>query len=62
MSSVAALPEGLFFDLISTEEVNSVYELEVKGEPTFILYHVLSHRGFLSLGFPTEEAATVEKL
>jgi hypothetical protein len=62
MLSAAALPEGLLFDPISTEEVNSVYELEVKGEPTFILYHVLSHRGFLSPGFSTEEAATIEKL
>jgi hypothetical protein len=62
MSSAAALPERLFFDLISTEEVNSVYELEVKGEGTFILHHVLSHRGFLSPGFPTDEAATIEKL
>lgn len=42
MSSAVALPEGLFFDLVSTEEVGSVYELEAKGKPISILSRTLS--------------------
>ncbi|KAI0300098.1 hypothetical protein B0F90DRAFT_1817702 [Multifurca ochricompacta] len=33
MESAAALPEGLFFDLISAKEVDTVYELEAKSFP-----------------------------
>jgi len=33
MSAAAALPEGLFFDLVSPEEVDAVHELEVQGFP-----------------------------
>jgi hypothetical protein len=61
MSSVTALPEGLFFDLISAEEVDAVHELEVQGKPTSVFPHfpyVIVH----SLGFSPEEAATIEKL
>jgi hypothetical protein len=47
MSSAAGLPEGLFFDLVSTEEVDSVYELETKGKPTSILSRVF----YLTVGF-----------
>ena len=28
----ATLPEGLFFDLVSGEEIHSVHALEVQGE------------------------------
>ncbi|KAI9451854.1 acyl-CoA N-acyltransferase [Russula earlei] len=31
MTSAAALPNGLFFDLVSTEEVNAVHDLEAQG-------------------------------
>ncbi|KAH9960625.1 acyl-CoA N-acyltransferase [Russula dissimulans] len=33
MSGAAALPGGLFFNLVSTEEVDAVHELEVQGFP-----------------------------
>jgi hypothetical protein len=59
--SVTALPEGLFFDLISAEEVDAVHELEAQGKPTSVFPHVpyvIVH----SLGFSPEEAATIEKL
>ncbi|KAI0288318.1 Mss4-like protein [Russula brevipes] len=39
MSSVTALPEGLFFDLISAEEVDAVHELETQGKPTSVFPH-----------------------
>jgi hypothetical protein len=41
MLLATALPEGLFFDLVSTEEVDAVYELEAKGKPISILSRVL---------------------
>ena len=34
MSLEGALPESIFFDLVSAEEVEAVHELEVQGEPT----------------------------
>jgi hypothetical protein len=37
MSLAAALPEGLFFDLVSAEEVETVHKLEVQGKRTFVL-------------------------
>jgi len=40
MSSAAALPESLFFDLVSAEEVENVHELEVQGKRTSVLPYV----------------------
>ena len=57
----AALPESLFFDLISAEEVDAVYELEAKGKPISMLSRVLCLI-VVCLGFSPEEAATLEKL
>ena len=37
MSLVAKLPESLFFDFVSAEEVETVHELEVQGKRTFVL-------------------------
>jgi hypothetical protein len=38
----ATLPEGLFFDLISEEEIHSVHALEVQGEvPSKLLQHLV---------------------
>jgi hypothetical protein len=34
MSLEGALPESLFFGLVSAEEVEAVHELEVQGKPT----------------------------
>jgi hypothetical protein len=36
MSVAATLPESLFFDLVSAEEVEAVHELEVQGKPTSV--------------------------
>jgi hypothetical protein len=33
----AALPEGLFFDLVSEEEVRTAHALEVQGKTPFKL-------------------------
>jgi hypothetical protein len=59
--SSAPLPEGLCFDLVSTEEVGAVYQLEIQGKPTLVLSLVL-YVTVRSSGFPPEEAATIEKL
>jgi hypothetical protein len=40
MSLAAALPENLFFDLVSAEEVETVHELESKGKRTSVLSYV----------------------
>jgi hypothetical protein len=40
MPLAAASPESLFFDLVSSEEVEAVHELEVQGKPTSILPYV----------------------
>ena len=32
-SAMSSLPEGLFFDLVSTEEVEAVHQLEIQGKP-----------------------------
>lgn len=32
---MSSLPGGLFFDLVSTEEVEAVHQLEIKGKPPF---------------------------
>ena len=40
MSSAARLPEGLFFDIVSAEEVEAVHRLEVQGKPALILIYV----------------------
>ena len=62
MSSAAApLPEGLFFDLVSAEEVEAVHLLEIQGKPTLVLIYVL-YVTVHSLGFSTDEAATLEQL
>jgi hypothetical protein len=61
MSSAASLYEGLFFDLVSAEEVEAVYQLEVQGKSSLILIHVLYCNRDL-LGFSPDEAATLEKL
>ena len=37
MSSPAPLPEGLFIDLVSAEEVETAYLLEIQGKPPRIL-------------------------
>ena len=37
MSSVAPLPEGLFFDLVLAEEVEAVHLLEIQGKLSLIL-------------------------
>jgi hypothetical protein len=37
MSSATPLPEGLFFDLVSAEEVEAVHLLEIQGKPPLIL-------------------------
>jgi hypothetical protein len=55
------LPEGLFFDLVSSEEVEAVYQLEIQGKHPLIPSHLL-YVTVRSLGFPPEEAATLEKL
>jgi len=34
MSLEGTLPESLFFDLVSAEEVKAVHEIEVQGKPT----------------------------
>jgi len=41
MSSAARLPEGLFFDIVSAEEVEAVHRLEVQGKRALILIYVL---------------------
>ncbi len=61
MSSAAPLPEDLFFGLVSAEEVEAVYQLEVQGKPPLILIYVL-YVTVRSLGFSPDEAATLEKL
>jgi hypothetical protein len=40
MSLTAALPENIFFDLVSAEEVETVHELEVQGKRTSVLPYV----------------------
>jgi ribosomal protein S18 acetylase RimI-like enzyme len=40
MSLATALPESLFFDLVSAEEVEAVHELEVQGRRTSVLPYV----------------------
>ncbi len=40
MPLAAASPESPFFDLVSSEEVEAVHELEVQGKPTSILPYV----------------------
>ena len=37
MSAAAPLPEGLFFDLVSAEEVEAVHLIEIQGKSTLIL-------------------------
>lgn len=58
---MSSLPEGLFFDLVSTEEVEAVHQLEIKGKlpliPTYAIYVTVR-----SSGFSPDEAATIEKL
>jgi hypothetical protein len=41
MSSAGPLPEGLFFDLVSAEEVETVHLLEIQGKSPLILIYVL---------------------
>jgi hypothetical protein len=63
MSSAAPLPEGLFFDLVSAEEVEAVHLLEIQGKPTLTLIYVLVlHVTVCSLGFSPEEVTTLEQL
>jgi len=38
--SLAALPESLFFDLVSAEEVEIVHEFEVQGKRISVLPYV----------------------
>lgn len=38
---MSSLPEGLFFDLVSTEEVEAVHQLEIQGKPSLILFNAL---------------------
>ena len=61
MSSEGPLPEGLFFDLVSAEEVEAVHLLEIQGKSPLFLIHVL-YITVRSLGFSPEEAATLEQL
>lgn len=61
MSSAVPLPEGLFFDLVSAEEVEAVHLLEIQGKPPLILIYVL-YVTVRSLGFSPDEGATLEQL
>jgi len=61
MSLVGPLPEGLFFDLVSAEEVEAVHLLEIQGKSPLILIYVL-YITVRSLGFSPDEAATLEQL
>ena len=60
-SAMSSLPEGLFFDLVSTEEVEAVHQLEIQGKPSLILFYAL-YVTVRSSGFSQDEAATIEKL
>ena len=40
MSLEGALPESLFFDFVSAEEIKAVHELEVQGKPTYAFPYV----------------------
>ena len=61
MSLAAPLPEGLFFDLVSAEEVEAVHLLEIQGKPPLILIYAL-YVTVRSVGFSPDEAATLEQL
>jgi hypothetical protein len=37
MASTVGLPEDIFFDLVSADELQAVHELEVQGKPISIL-------------------------
>jgi len=41
MSAAAALPADLFFDLVSTEEVDAAHELEIQGKLASLLLNAL---------------------
>ena len=61
MSLAVALPERLFFDLVSAEEVEIVHELEVQGKRTSVLPYVPDVIVRFT-GFSPEEAASIEQL
>jgi hypothetical protein len=59
--AMSSLPEGIFFDLVSSEEVEAVHQLEIKGKPSLIPSYAL-YVTVRSSGFSPDEAATIEKL